>query len=238
VNTEAVRNIAKACKTTGAALIHYSTDYVYNGHSDRSYTEIDSTDPLSEYGKAKMAAEKLIPRYLDRYFIFRLSTVWDFQHKNFVTRLIHRFRKDPEISIPNLWSNPCYAPDVAIATIQVIKRLFLDMPKTSGVYNMVPPNFSSRVYFAQALLDGLKSRGSEVATERINVLEGVLPGAPRPVHSNMSADKLKVKAKVVMPKWEQALARALDEAQTHPNPVAFCPDRIVRACLCPKMIAT
>jgi dTDP-4-dehydrorhamnose reductase len=223
VNDYAVENLAHACRLNKAALIHYSTDYVFDGKAAYKYEENDGPMTVNAYGRSKLAAERHIERILDRYFILRVSTVWDLIHENFVTRMIKTLQREPVVAIPNMWSNPCYAPDVAVATIKLIKRAFLGMPRSSGVYHMVPPNHCSRVVFAEKLLYGMKVRGWPVETTKIYIRPKNPGVVTRPRNCSMSSDKLRIVASVMMPTWEQALNRALGQLKNSPTPETLCP---------------
>ncbi|MFA6992918.1 MAG: dTDP-4-dehydrorhamnose reductase, partial [Candidatus Gracilibacteria bacterium] len=113
VNAEAPKNIAKLCKKHGAYLIHFSTDYVFDG-GKKEYFENDETNPLSVYGQSKLEGEKNIAAECDKYYIFRISTLFGVHGGNFVQKIYEAAKSKDEIEVVDDYvSCPTYAADLA-----------------------------------------------------------------------------------------------------------------------------
>ncbi|SDN59095.1 dTDP-4-dehydrorhamnose reductase [Paenibacillus sp. yr247] len=127
VNTIAVLRMALYCKEHNATMIHFSTDYVFDGIKNSPYTEEDETHPLNVYGSTKVAGEKVMAAYLDHYFIFRISSLYGIAGSsgkggNFIETMIRLIKQGKPVSVVNdMRMSPTYSLDVAQAV-----QAFLD----------------------------------------------------------------------------------------------------------------
>ena len=121
INATAVKNLAKACQTAGAVLIHISTDFVFDGTKRTPYTEEDTPNPLSVYGKSKLKGEEYIKEICDRHFIVRTSWLYSEYGNNFVKTMLRLAETRKQISVVNdQIGSPTYAGDLAEFSLKVI----------------------------------------------------------------------------------------------------------------------
>lgn len=120
VNETGPRILAEAAKNNNSILLHFSTDYVFDGRAGRPYNEDDQPNPLSVYGKSKLAGERAIQEIYDKYFIVRTS--WLFHHtgKNFLRTMYNLASRDEVRVVDDQYGSPTYAPHLAMAVGKVI----------------------------------------------------------------------------------------------------------------------
>jgi dTDP-4-dehydrorhamnose reductase len=132
LNAIAVKNLAEACKTSAAVLIHISTDFVFDGTKRTPYTEEDTPNPLSVYGKSKLKGEQYLQGILERHFIVRTSWLYSEYGNNFVKTMLRLAETKDEISVVNdQIGSPTYAGDLASFLLQIIHA----DPKKYGIYH-------------------------------------------------------------------------------------------------------
>lgn len=145
VNGRALKYIARSCSGTGATLVHYSTDYVFDG-SKKEYVESDKTNPINVYGQSKLMGEKNIIGNIKNYRIIRTSWLFGLQGKNFVETM---FRLSEEMDyvkvIDDQFGKPTYAVDLAHKTCEIIK-----LPP--GIYHITNEGMCSWYEFAKAII--------------------------------------------------------------------------------------
>ena len=116
VNAEGVRNIALACRPGGIRIVHFSTDYVFDGMKDTPYREEDLCRPLNVYGEAKLAGEQYLRQYSENYLLIRTAWLYGRQGKNFVKTIMGKARQDGRLEVVNdQKGSPTYAKDLAAA---------------------------------------------------------------------------------------------------------------------------
>jgi dTDP-4-dehydrorhamnose reductase len=136
VNALAVRNIAVVCRQIDARLVHFSTDYVFDGHAGRQYTEQDATHPMGAYAVSKLAGELYAQAYLDQALIVRTSGVFGAgalrtARGNFVELMLRLAKSRQEIRVvEDHVASPTYAPLLAARTVDLVER------KLSGVFHV------------------------------------------------------------------------------------------------------
>lgn len=155
VNGLGVRNLALAARDMGAAFVHYSTDYVFDGHSTLPYTIADAPNPLSHYGKSKLLGEKEVLSLSARFFLIRTSWVFGRGNVNFPRKILEWSRDRDALSIVNdQISSPTYTRDLARAT--------LDLCETAdyGLYHITNNGSCSRYEWARFILETAGWKGS------------------------------------------------------------------------------
>ena len=215
INGHAVRAIAEAAKTTGAYLIHYSTDYVFDGTKNSLYTEKDPPNPINEYGKSKLLGEKYIIDTGGDYLIFRLSWVFSLTHPSFVTKVLEWARKFETLRIvDDQISNPTWAGMVAEKTIELIRsENASEFFKTKrGIYHLAGEGVVSRYEWANAILE-LDQHSRQRKTREI------LPAkssdfhtpAARPQFSGLDCTRFETTFNLKLPNWRDSLAQSFNE---------------------------
>src|SRR5713101_7013511 len=114
INAEAPRVLAEICRDKNAKMIHFSTDYVFDGEKREPYTESDVAKPIGVYGESKRTGEKLVLQTQDRHLVVRVSWVFGPDRPSFVDAMIKRAREEEQINaIADKWSAPTYTSDIA-----------------------------------------------------------------------------------------------------------------------------
>ena len=146
VNGEALEYIAKACDKTGAVLVHYSTDYVFDGLRE-AYVESDTPSPINTYGESKLLGEKNIINYMDDYRIIRTSWLFGTYGNNFVKTMFTLSKDMDTVKVVNdQFGKPTYTKDLAQKTNDIIGL-------ASGIYHITNEGVCSWYEFAAAIVD-------------------------------------------------------------------------------------
>jgi len=208
VNREGVKNISLYCLKRKAKLIHISTDYVFKGNKKEScgYGENDKVNPLSVYGKSKLAGEVEIKKILDEYFIVRTAWLYGLNGNNFVSTLLRLFREKKVIRVvDDQWGSPTYVVDLAGVILQIIKS----GSDKFGIYHFTNEGVVNRYEFARAIYDraerlNLLSENRKVEIKPIETRE-YPTAAIRSKYSVLSKDKIKKEFNLKIRNWDIAL---------------------------------
>lgn len=200
-----------------AMLIHYSTDYVFDGRKGTPYTESDPPNPLNVYGGSKLAGEKNVQQAGNAYWIFRTSWVYSMGGAGFVNKVLEWSRKNRVMRIVNdQVSNPTWARDLAEATFSVIaahrNNLQDVMQERRGVYHLAGDGYTSRYEWARKILANDPKRTEQLVQtiEPASSVEFPTP-AIRPLFSALDCSKFKDTFGFSLPAWEDALRVAMVE---------------------------
>jgi len=206
LNAEAPGVIAAACAEVGAAMVHYSTDYVFNGEASSPYTESDRPDPQSVYGVTKLAGERAVQQALSRSIIFRTAWVFSRDGKNFVNTMLGlAAERDHLRVVGDQKGSPTLADDLARVTVATIMQIENDDARY-GLYHATGGGVTTWAEFAQEIM-ALSGNG-HVTIESISTAEYPTP-APRPAFSVLSNEKLQQQLGLALPHWKDALTRCL-----------------------------
>jgi dTDP-4-dehydrorhamnose reductase len=217
INGMAPGILAEEAKELGAAVIHYSTDYVFDGNKNGPYTEDDAPNPLNVYGKTKLAGEQAIQAVGAPHLIFRTSWVYGTRGKNFLLTILRLAKERDELRIVNdQIGAPTWSRMIAEATAQVIAQLALPKGKgwgdgISGIYHLTAAGQTSWFGFAKAILNYIP--GSAAHAPRLTPIttqEYPTP-AQRPKNSVLSNVRLRQKFGLESPLWEIGLRLSLEE---------------------------
>ncbi|MDZ7839822.1 MAG: dTDP-4-dehydrorhamnose reductase [Gammaproteobacteria bacterium] len=213
VNAEAPGAMAEACARTGAWLIHYSTDYVFDGTASEPYTEDAEVSPLNVYGRTKLAGEEAIRAACDRHLIFRTSWVYSNHGRNFLNTMLRLGSERDELNIvSDQVGAPTYAGSIADATDRILHALsarWSQDREVSGTYHMTCVGSTTWFDFARRIfeLSGLRER---IRVNPIPTSEFPTPAA-RPMFSVLANDKLERQFGVRLESWNDALYKCLSE---------------------------
>jgi dTDP-4-dehydrorhamnose reductase len=187
-NAKAPGVLAEICNEKDAKLIHFSTDYVFDGEKRAPYTEEDQANPISAYGESKLAGEKCVLAAEDGHLVVRVSWVFGPDRPSFVDAMIQRARQDEKIdAISDKFSTPTYTDDVARMLPQ-----FFDRGVAGGILHFANAGKCSWQEYAQWALDccvhaGVALRAKTVGTLRLSDMKNWV--ARRPVYSVLSTAK-------------------------------------------------
>lgn len=216
VNTRAPGELAKGATSLGAALIHYSTDYVFDGSKGSPYIESDTPNPLNVYGRSKLAGEQAIEHIGGAYLILRTSWVYSLRRDSFVTKVLQWSRKQPSLRIvDDQVSNPTWARMLAETTAQLIAKAGGDpsgwLGERRGLYHLAGNGYASRLEWAQAILSHDPHKEEQVTREILPANTADFPTlALRPLFSALNCDKFAHTFGLCLPGWEDALRMAME----------------------------
>lgn len=219
VNAEAPRVLAQETAASGALLIHYSTDYVFDGTKPAPYDEDDAPAPLNVYGRSKLAGEEAIREAAGDYLIFRTSWVYAARGRNFLRTVLRLVREKDELRIvADQVGAPTWARLVAEATALALHRVLEERRRgefESGLFHLTAQGETSWHGFAQALLEEVRRlwpRGDMrcASVVPISTAEYPLP-APRPLNSRLDTSRAAARFGLVLPHWHECLKLCLEE---------------------------
>lgn len=207
VNAAAPGEIAEACAAIGVPLVHYSTDYVFDGKAARAYREDDQTNPLSVYGKTKLAGEKRVAAARGAFAVLRLSWVFSVHGSNFVKTMLRLSAERDELTVvADQHGKPTPASAAAAAGL-VVARALLDDPRRSGVYHFAGDEAVSWADFAAAIFE-LAGRDAKVR----KIASADFPtAARRPAFSVLDTRKAGETFGLAAPCWRAGLGAVLEE---------------------------
>ena len=203
INSKAVGNMAFACKLSGAALVHISTDYVFDGRKGTSYSELDPPSPLNVYGDSKLAGENaIINSDLESFYIIRTSWLYSRFGKNFVKTIASKsIRCEPASVTDDQFGSPTFAGDLAEGILSILKT----KPKP-GIYNYSNSGVTSWFQFAQKIYQLTGSNESLVSSRETESSE-----LKRPAYSPLDLSKWADSGLSQIRSWEERLIAELPD---------------------------
>lgn len=215
INALAPGVLAQEAKRSGAWLVHYSTDYVFNGSGDTPWLETDITGPLSVYGKTKLEGEEAIRASGCKYLIFRTSWVYAARGGNFAKTMLKLARERDSLKIiHDQIGAPTGADLLADVTAHAI-RTAQQCPDVAGLYHLVASGQTSWHDYASFVIDFARQAGVDVkvAPEAIQpVATSAFPtAAKRPMNSRLNTNKLQSTFRLNLPHWQIGVTRMLTE---------------------------
>jgi len=217
VNAEAPGVMAETARTLNAAFIHYSTDYVFDGSNTQPYIETDTPNPLSVYGKSKLAGEKNIEQINGSYIILRTSWVYSMRGNTFVNKFLSWARTNETLRVvDDQISNPTWAKALAEATYSLVSthrdNLQDVMKERSGIYHLAGSGYVSRYEWAKQILANASDRTDILAQAIEPVPSDAFPlPAARPLFSALDCTRLEHSFNVRLPNWQASLQAAMAE---------------------------
>lgn len=215
VNAEAVRLMASELKTRDAKIIHFSSDYVYDGSGQHAKTEEETTQPLNFYGMSKLKGDEAIMLSGVQHTIFRTSWVFSSHGSNFVKSMLKHGREKNSLKIvDDQVGSPTSTRLLAELSLQALSSyLNSDGEKVSGLFHVCCSGFTSWFGFADQIFEQAKGLGFELAVEEllpIKTSEYPTP-ARRPFNSRLDCRKLEECFGIKLPLWQEELAKVLIE---------------------------
>ncbi|MGJ0490228.1 dTDP-4-dehydrorhamnose reductase [Methylobacter sp.] len=212
INAEASRVLAEEAAKSAALLIHYSTDYVFDGTKNAPYTEDDATHPVNVYGQSKLAGEQAIQAAGADHLILRTSWVYAARGQNFLKTILRLAAEREELAIvADQIGSPTWARLIAETTAHILRQSLLERRQdhfNSSVYNLTSVGETSWHGFAQAIVEIARQQGMPALKNRIiNPIPTTAYPAPakRPLNSRLSTDRLEQRFGLKMPSWDAAL---------------------------------
>ncbi len=209
VNADAPKLLGEICAVKNAKLIHFSTDYVFDGEKREAYVEEDAAKPISVYGESKRAGEKYVLQASDRHLVVRVSWVFGPDRPSFIDAMIKRAREEEKIdAISDKWSTPTYTSDIA----QMLPRMF---DVDSGIVHLTGSGHCTWQEYAQHALDccakaGVSLKARTVAPLKLADMRNWI--ARRPVYSVLSTPKYRALTGIAPRSWRDAVADYIERS--------------------------
>ncbi len=195
INGVGVRNLANASRKTGAVLVHFGTDFVFDGTKGTSYTIVDAPNPISRYGESKLLGEVYVRDLIQRFFLIRLSWVFGSGEFSFPTKVLQWSSKNRKLRIvDDQTASPSYAGHLAKAVLDLIAT------EAFGLYHMTNAGHCSRYEWARFILE---KTGWDGELEPAKSMEFDTP-AKRPPFSVLDNFPLKETIGYALPTWQEA----------------------------------
>ncbi|MCK5355871.1 MAG: dTDP-4-dehydrorhamnose reductase [Methyloprofundus sp.] len=215
INADAPAILAQEAKRIGAWLIHYSTDYVFDGSGTAPWQETDATGPLGVYGATKLAGEQAIQNSGCQQLVFRTSWVYGARGNNFAKTMLRLAQERDSLTVINdQFGAPTGADLLADVTAHAIRAVMLK-PEMAGLYHLVADGETTWHGFASFVIDFAQQHGHDLKT----TLEKILPvptsafptPAKRPGNSRLKTEKLQTNFALALPEWQEGVTRMLTE---------------------------
>lgn len=214
INAKAPSVIAEEVEALGGLLVHYSTDYVFNGSGRRPWKENDPTEPLSQYGVSKRDGEIGIQESNCRYVILRTSWVYSALGNNFIKTMLRLAKERKTLNVINdQIGAPTGADLLADATAHILIAMQKREDLCGGIYHLAANGETSWYGYARHIFEQLKIQGMEFQLKELNPIPAMdypLP-AKRPYNSRLNIDKVEKEFGLCMPRWQDGVSRMLKE---------------------------
>ena len=215
INALAPGVLAEAAQRAGSILVHYSTDYVFDGSGIKGWLETDTTNPLSVYGKTKLEGEQLVAAHCAKHLIFRTSWVYAAKGGNFAKTMLRLAKERDALTVINdQMGAPTGAELLADVTAHAIRSL-QTTPEQAGLYHLVAAGETSWHGYAQFVIDHARRSGVELKTSQHAIApvpsSAFVTAATRPLNSRLNTSKLQSTFNLTLPDWQQGVARMLTE---------------------------
>lgn len=219
INSVAPGILAEEALAINALLLHYSTDYVFDGAKKSPYIETDEPSPINAYGRTKLAGELAIQSSGCDYLIFRTSWVYASRGHNFLLTILKLAKERDELSvIADQIGSPTSARLISDATILCLQQAAKDKQIgvfSSGLYHLTSRDSTSWHGFAEEIVETARKKNNiSLKVKVIKAIPTIDYPAPanRPMNSRLSQEKLEKKFNIIMPSWQQSLSLCLDNS--------------------------
>ena len=204
VNGEAVGRLGDLARAAGKWVLHFSTDFVFDGRQDRPYAETDVPNPISEYGRSKLAGERLLEATGCPHCTIRLEWTYGVHGNNFITKLLRRATAGGTVSVVD---DQVGAPTAVAEVAQVVCRMLEN--KTTGLYHFAAAGFASRYDVAAFVFERLSL---SVGLQRCRTADYPAPAA-RPLNSRFDCSRIQALLDRPIAPWQEPLERYLRQLQ-------------------------
>lgn len=210
INRDGAAYLAEAAQQIGAAMLHISTDYVFDGQATQPYTETDATAPQGVYGQSKLAGEQAVLAACSRSIILRTAWVFGEHGHNFVKTMLRLGRERDSLGIvSDQHGAPTYAGDIAAALLHIAHHITQGKPTEYGIYHFSGKPYVSWYQFAEAIFQQAQQQGILANTPQLLAI--ATPDYPtpakRPANSCLQLDKIQQVFGISPSDWQQALTQ-------------------------------
>lgn len=213
INAQAPQVLAQEALKIGAWLVHYSTDYVFDGSGSKAWCETDTTEPLSQYGQTKLAGEQAIQDSGCKYLIFRTSWVYGSRGNNFAKTMLRLASERETLSIINdQIGAPTSAALLADCTAHALRQV-MNNPELAGLYHLAASGQTTWHDYANFVIEHAQAMGKELLVNKIKPITTLEypTAAQRPLNSRLNTKKFCNSFELVLPEWQDGVIRMLHE---------------------------
>ncbi|KIP87878.1 MULTISPECIES: dTDP-4-dehydrorhamnose reductase [Pseudomonas] len=211
INASAPGVLAEEAADLDVPLIHYSTDYVFDGSNPAAYHEQDTPNPLGVYGRSKLAGEQAIAAVGGKHLILRTSWVYSLHGRNFLLTMQRLLQDRAQLSVvADQVGAPTWAGSIAAATAQLIERWQTQQTNAWGLYHFTARGETSWFGFAEAIAAQLQAQGRSVAQLAPIATTDYPTPAQRPLNSRLDGTRLEQDWGVRLPDWQDGLLECLN----------------------------
>ncbi|MBK9197579.1 dTDP-4-dehydrorhamnose reductase [Candidatus Skiveiella danica] len=207
--------LAEEAERLGAWLVHYSTDYVFDGTGQRPWVETDTPSPINVYGQTKLEGEQLVAARCQRHLIFRTSWVYAARGGNFAKTMLRLAQERERLTvIDDQIGAPTGADLLADATAHALRQV-QNQPEAAGLYHLVASGETTWHGYAKCVIEHAR-RSPVASTIRATTVDPVPTTAfptpaRRPLNSRMATDRLRTVFSLTLPPWQKGVERMLAE---------------------------
>jgi len=204
--------LAEEARTLGATLVHFSTDYVFDGTKGSLYIETDNPNPINQYGRSKLAGEQAVQSSNCSYLIMRTSWVYSLRQGGFVNKVLEWARRQETLRIvSDQVANPTLARMLEQLTSQIVARGNPYLAARTGLYHLAGFGFTSRYDWTKKILENDPKKEEQIVKIILPVSTSEFPTpAVRPLFSALECSKFSEIFDLQLPTWDQALSLAMD----------------------------
>ncbi|BAS49357.1 dTDP-4-dehydrorhamnose reductase [Aggregatibacter actinomycetemcomitans NUM4039] len=208
INVKGPQYLAETAKSVDAAILHISTDYVFDGRSTGKYKETDAADPQGIYGKTKLAGEQAVVEANDKFIVLRTAWVFCEHGNNFVKTMLRLAKtRDTLGVVADQIGGPTYAGDIAAALIQIAEKIIAGESVEYGIYHFTGEPYVSWCDFARAIFDEAVSQNMLEKAPLVNAITTADYPTPakRPANSCLDLTKIQQAFGIQPSDWQRAL---------------------------------
>ena len=220
MNDIAIKNIASVIGKGSPLLVHFSTDYVFDGNKRKPYNENDEPRPINEYGKSKLNGEINIRKSNVNYFIFRTSWVYDNRSNNFPNKIINLVKKGKPIKvIDDQYGVPNHVDFISLSTLTCLMKYYkysdVEKHASHGTYNLSCHGETTWFNFAKYILDGINENSkNQYEIDPVNS-DYFKTDVKRPKYSVLSSKKIKEQFDIEIPTWQYYADKYIESFQEY-----------------------
>lgn len=220
VNADAVAILARAAHSVDALMLHYSTDYIFNGEKASPYNELDIPDPRSVYGASKWQGEENLRQLLPAHFIFRTSWVYGLHGNNFIKTILRLAKSRPELAVvADQFGAPTGAALIADVSAQIVAHYrnssIAQRNDAHGTYHLSAGGVTTWHAFASHIVQAAMNAHIPLQVEELANIKAITTAqfaaaAVRPANSRLDISKLQTRFQLCLPDWHQGVDQVLD----------------------------
>ena len=215
INATAPGIIAQEAQSLQAWMVHYSTDYVFDGSGEQAWTESDQPAPLSVYGQTKWEGEQLVSANCSKHLIFRTSWVYAARGGNFAKTMLRLAKERDSLSVIDDQIGAPTGADLLADITALALRQVQTQPDLAGLYHLVASGHTSWHGYASLVIEQARQAGITLKTPQNAIHKIATKAYPtparRPINSRLDTSKLQAAFQVHLPSWQQGVTRMLTE---------------------------